>query len=87
MWLKSRADCDWYKEGCRALNFSNTIPDPDPMTRTNYVFNTILTRHDQPQFDESYRRAYYDKQTKFNAWRHNRTQAFQAGMQCVFMGE
>ena len=68
------------------LNFSDAISDPHPMARTNNMLSSIMSRHiptriikirtsDQPWFDVSCRRAYHDKQTKFNIWRRNQTQA------------
>ena len=84
VWLKSRADWIGCEDSCRALNISDAISDPHPMAKLNDMLSTILARHvpsriikirtnDQPWFDESCRRAYHDKQSKFNAWRRNRT--------------
>ena len=86
VWLKSRADWAGCEQSCRALNISDAISDPNPKGKINSMISSVLTRHvpskiikirtnDQPWFDESCRRAYHDKQTKFNAWRSNKTAA------------
>ena len=86
VWLKSRADWVGCEQSCQALSISDAISDPHPMAKINNMLSTVLARHvpskiikirtnDQPWFDESCRRAYHDKQTKFNAWRRNRTRA------------
>ena len=86
VWLKSRADWIGCEESCQALNFSDAITDPRPMAKTNDMLSTVMARHipsriikirtsDLPWFDESCRRAFHEKQTKFNAWRRNRSQA------------
>ena len=82
VWLKSRAHWVGCEQSCQALNISLAISDPHPMAKTNSMLSTVLARHvpskiikirtnDQPWFDESCRRAYHDKQTRFNVWRRN----------------
>ena len=84
VWLKSRANWDAIDIACKALNISEAIQDQRPMHRLNQMLMPILERHvprkvikirtnDQPWFDDTCRRAYHDKQTKFNIWRRNKS--------------
>ena len=84
VWLKSRANWDPIDQACKALNISEAIQDQHPMHRLNQMLLPILERHvprkiikirtnDQPWFDDTCRRAYHDKQTKFNVWQHRKS--------------
>ena len=86
VWLKSRVNWDGLVEACRVLNISDSISDPNPMAKLNKMLMDILVivvprkvikirTNDQPWFDDTYRRVYHDKQTKFNIWRLNHSQA------------
>ena len=84
VWLKSRANWDAIDQACAALNISEVLLDEHPMRRLNRMLMPILERHvprktikirtnDKPWFDDTCRRAYHEKQTRFNAWRRNKT--------------
>ena len=84
VWLKSRANWDAVDQACGALNISEALLDQHPMRRLNQMLMPILERYvprktirirtnDQPWFDDTCRRAYHDKQTRFNAWRHDKS--------------
>ena len=84
VWLKSRANWDAIDQECKTLNISEALRDEHPMRRLNQLLMPILERHvprkiirirtnDKPWFDDTCRRAYHDKQTKFNAWQRNKS--------------
>ena len=84
VWLKSRANWDRIDQACKALNISEIINDPHPMSKLNQMLIAIAERYiprkvikirtnDQPWFNEACRQAYHDKQARFNVWRRNRT--------------
>ena len=85
VWLKSRGNWAALKHCCQNLNISNVISNANPMHKLNSMLMAMCERYiprkiikirtnDQPWFDDNCRRAYHDKQTKFNLWRRNRSQ-------------